>query len=190
MLRREEGFTLTELLVTTAISSIVIAGIAVFILTGYRTFDSISTVLAENEELSLARMALTEDIRSAYPDATPMCASPDATLTCASPDGRKLTLGVYAQATGFRVIEYEYLLATGELTRRVIPYSGLATPGPTANPSAQTLARKLARGYTSAIFLVDVVQSTVSASIPLPGRTAGEPARVFQISAAMRPQKP
>lgn len=181
MLRREEGFTLLETLVTGAISSVLIAGIAVFVLTGYRTFDSISTVLAENEELSLARMALTEDIRSAYPDAT---------LTLASPEGRKLTLGVYAQATGFRVIEYEYVPATGELTRRVVPYSGLATPGATANPSAQTIARRLAFNYAPAVFSVSIAQATATASIPLAGRTAGEPARVFQISAAMRPQKP
>lgn len=189
MLRQQEGFTLLEVLITGTISSVLIAGIAVFMLTGYRTFDAISTVLAEDEELSLARMALTEDIRSAYPDAT---------LTLASPDGRKLTLGVYAQATGFRVIEYEYLPATGELTRRVIPYSGLATPGATANPSAQTLARKLALNYGSAesspceslcVFAVNIGQATASASIPLAGRTAGEP-RVFQIRAAMRPQKP
>lgn len=180
MLRQQEGFTLLEVLITGTISSVIIAGIAVFMLTGYRTFDAISTVLAEDEELSLARMALTEDIRSAYPDAA---------LTLASPDGRKLTLGVYAQATGFRVIEYEYLPATGELTRRAIPYSGLATPGATANPSAQTLARKLALNYGSAVFAVNIGQATASASIPLAGRTTGEPARVFQISAAMRPQK-
>lgn len=186
MLRQQEGFTLLEVLITGTISSVIIAGIAVFMLTGYRTFDAISTVLAEDEELSLVRMVLTEDMRSAYPDLALTFASPRTGIS--ETDGHKLTLGVYAQATGFRVIEYEYVKATGELTRRVIPYSGLATPGPTASPSAQTLARKLALNY-GPVFSVDITQRTASADIPLPGRTSTEPARVFQVSAAMRPQK-
>lgn len=176
-MRREEGFTLIEMLVSVAISALVMGALAGFVVTGYQTFASVNTVMGETEELSLIRLVLTEDVRSAYPDAL---------LSFRDTSGQQLTLGIYDQRFGFRTVQYQYA-SDGTLTRTVFPYSS------SPNPPAQTghvLARRLALNYPSALFSVTVASSQVTATIPLPGRTSAEPVRTWDITAAMRPQLP
>lgn len=171
--RREDGFTLVELIVATTISAIVIAGVVTFTITGFRTMEGVSTAMSETEELSLIRFLLTDDVRSAWPNAA-------VTFT----DGTTLTLGIRDQVNGFRTVQYRYL-STGELTRRVIPYS---TAVPLPSPSPQTIARRLAPSFAQAVFSVDIPNAVVTAEIALPGRTPAEATRVFEITTHMRPQ--
>lgn len=170
---REDGFTLVELIVAMTISAIVVAGVVTFTVTGFRTMEAVGGAMSETEELSLIRLVLTDDVRSAWPAAA-------VTFT----DGTTLTLGVRDQANGFRTVQYQYLSA-GQLTRRVIPYSSTL---PLASPSPQTIARRLAPNYGQPVFAVDVANAFVTAQIALPGRTPAEPARVFEIKTYMRPQ--
>lgn len=174
-LRGESGATLIEVLVANAVSGIVIAALVTFMVLGYRSMQSVSNVLEETEELALVRYLLADDVRSAYPDAT---------LTFASGNGQKLTLGVYAPATGYRTIVYEYLSA-GELTRTVYPYSAEANP---PSPSPQTISRTLARSYGTRLFTVS--GAGVTADLPLPGRVPEEPVRLIQIKSFMLSQTP
>lgn len=171
--RREDGFTLAELIVSTTISAIVIAGVMTFTITGFRTMEGVTTSMSETEELSLIRFLLSDDVRSAWPNAA-------VTFT----DGTTLTLGIRDQVNGFRTVQYRYL-STGELTRRVIPYS---TAVPLPSPSPQTIARRLAPSFAQAVFSVDIPNAVVTAEIALPGRTPAEATRVFEITTHMRPQ--
>lgn len=178
-MRREEGFTLLEILISGTISAIVMGALIMFVTTGYRTFQGTATVMSETTELSLVRLLLTEDMRAAYPDAA---------LTFTSDGGKKLTLGVYDQRFGFRSIEYQYV-TNGTIRRTVFAKATLATAAPTVtDPGGQTIARLLAPAYPSAIFSVDLGQKRITATIPLPGRTPEEPTRTFDISALMRSQ--
>lgn len=183
---REDGFTLVELVVATTISAIVIAGVVTFTVTGFRTTEAVTTAMSETEELSLIRLVLTDDVRSASPNAGVTCAD-DVGSACpnaATTKGTTLTLGVRDQVNGFRTVQYRYL-STGELTRRVIPYS-TATALP--SPAPQTIARRLAPNFASAVFSVDIPNAVVMAEIALPGRTPAEATRVFEIKTYMRPQ--
>lgn len=170
---REEGFTLVELVVAMTISAIVVAGVVTFTVTGFRTMEAVGGVMSETEELSLIRLLLTDDVRSAWPNAA-------VTFT----DGTTLSLGVRDQANGFRTVQYQYLSA-GQLTRSVTPYSPTLPP---ASPQTQTIARRLAPNFAQTVFAVDVATALVTAQIALPGRTPAEPARVFEIKTYMRPQ--
>lgn len=172
-IRREDGFSLVELIVATTISAIVIAGVVTFVITGFRTTEAVGTAMGETEELSLIRFLLTDDVRSAWPN-------PGVTFT----DGTTLTLGIRDQVNGFRTVQYQYL-ATGQLTRSVTPYSA-TLPGPAAQ--TQTIARRLAPSFVGPVFSVDIPGAVVKAEIALPGRTPAEPARVFEIKTFMRPQ--
>lgn len=144
-----------------------------FTVTGFRTMEAVSGAMSETEELSLIRLLLTDDVRSAWPNAA-------VTFT----DGTTLTLGVRDQVNGFRTVQYQYL-STGQLTRRVVPYSATL---PAPSPSPQTIARRLASDFGQAVFAVDIPSAVVTAQIALPGRTPAEAARVYEVKTYMRPQ--
>lgn len=187
-MRREDGATLVELLLSTTISGVVLAALLMVVLTGFRSFQAASDSLGQSESVALLRLNINDDARSAYPDPALTFVSSDSSSallgTCdpASASANTLTLGLYDQANGFSTVVYKYVPATGEITRAVA--DGAAPLG-----AARVVGKKLAKCYVASganppVFTISGV--VVSANIPLPGDTT--PLKTVKV--VMRSQAP
>lgn len=186
-LRREEGVTLVEMLVSMTISGIVLSALLMVVLTGFRSFQAGSDAIGESESVALVRISVSDDARSAYPDPSLTFAaegSPDATCVASGANAKPstLTLGVYDQANGFHTVVYRYVPATGEVTRAI-------AQGTSPLGAARSIGTKLMKCYVSGgsnppVFTIS--GSVLSANLPLPG---AQPL-IETVKVVMRPQTP
>ncbi len=171
-LRREEGLTLVELLVTMVVGTLVVGALTVVTLTGFRSFESADRAGSVHQDYLRVRALLTEDVRSASPPSRPPTTA-DVTrvelcpTTCPAlaPNvavaGRRLVLGIYDDRSGqFRTVTWEYDNAAGTLTRRVTV--GSASPG-----APNVVAKTLVGGFTSA-FTLEADGFSVTLALPVP----------------------
>ncbi len=185
-LRREDGATLIELLVSITVSGIVLTALITTVLTGFRSFQSGSDTIGESESVALLRVTISDDARSAYPDPSLTFASegtPDPACVASGLSARPstLTLGLYDQVNGFRTIVYQYAPTTGEITRAVAEGTGPLG-------AARALGTKLKKCYVSGgsnppVFTIS--GAVLSANIPSQGSQPLQTVKVL-----MRPQTP
>ncbi len=131
-MRRDEGFTLIEILIASVIGSLVITVVAGIILTAFSSLRAANENFKGDDDVQVVLAALNVDVQASTP----------ALITVSGP-GDQLVLGVARPGSGkFVRVTYTYDATAGTLTRSVDD----------GTVAASVVARNLKQGFTGAIF--------------------------------------
>ncbi len=148
-MRREEGFTLVEMLIASVIGSLVITVVAGVILTAFSALRAANENFLGDDDVQLVLATLNVDVAAATPG-----------LITVSGPGDQLVLGVARPGSGkFVRVTYAYDSTAGTLTRSVDD----------GTVAASVVARNLKQGYGGTIFAFCASGAgcpSVSATVP------------------------